>query len=140
MEKTILEMEHITKYIYDVYGKPVRGSNVKILDDVHLDVKEQEVHILIGENGAGKSTLMKILGGIIPCEGGSIKLFDQTVHFTNPRQSQEMGIGFIHQELDLCRNLDVGGKPVSRQGNGQGILQPEGNVQGQPRYDGEARV
>ena len=108
MEKTILEMEHITKYIYDVYGKPVRGSNVKILDDVHLDVKEQEVHILIGENGAGKSTLMKILGGIIPCEGGSIKLFDQTVHFTNPRQSQEMGIGFIHQELDLCRNLDVG--------------------------------
>ncbi|NLI22989.1 MAG: sugar ABC transporter ATP-binding protein [Clostridiales bacterium] len=107
MEKTILEMEHITKYIYDAYGKPIRGTNVKILSDVHLDVREREVHILIGENGAGKSTLMKILGGIIPHDEGTVRLFGQEVRFTNPRQSQAMGVGFIHQELDLCLNLDV---------------------------------
>ena len=107
MSKTILNMDHIVKYIFDAYGKPVKGTTVKILNDVHFDVREQEVHILIGENGAGKSTLMKIIGGIIPHDEGTVELFGQEVHFSNPRQSQRMGIGFIHQELDLCANLDV---------------------------------
>ena len=107
MNKTILNMDHIVKYIFDAYGKPIKGTNVKILNDVHFDVREQEVHILIGENGAGKSTLMKIIGGIIPHDEGTFELFGKQVHFSNPRQSQAMGVGFIHQELDLCTNLDV---------------------------------
>ena len=105
--KTILKMSNITKYIYDEYGKPIRGTNVKILKDVNFDLRESEVHILIGENGAGKSTLMKILGGIIPQDEGTVELFGKQVKFSNPRQSQEMGIGFIHQELNLCPNLSV---------------------------------
>lgn len=107
MNETILEMDHISKYIFDAYGKPIRGTDVKILHDVHLDVQAGEVHILVGENGAGKSTLMKILGGIIPQDEGTVRLFGQEVLFTNPHQSQEMGVGFIHQELNLCPNLDV---------------------------------
>ena len=107
MNNTILNMNHISKYIFDAYGKPIKGTSVKILNDVHFDVREKEVHILIGENGAGKSTLMKIIGGIIPHDEGTVELFGQEVHFENPRQSQSMGIGFIHQELDLCTNLDV---------------------------------
>ena len=107
MGETILNMDHIVKYIFDAYGKPLKGTQVKILNDVHFDVRAREVHILIGENGAGKSTLMKIIGGIIPHDEGTVELYGQEVHFTNPRQSQQMGIGFIHQELDLCTNLDV---------------------------------
>jgi ABC-type sugar transport system ATPase subunit len=107
MGDIILKMENITKYIYDTYGKPIRGSDVKILDNVQFDVREAEVHILVGENGAGKSTLMKILGGIIPAEQGTVELFDKKVMFTNPRESQAMGIGFVHQELNLCPNLTV---------------------------------
>jgi ABC-type sugar transport system ATPase subunit len=107
VSETILEMEHITKYIFDAYGKPIRGADVKILHDVHFDVREGEVHILVGENGAGKSTLMKILGGIIPADEGTVRLFGEKVHFTNPRQAREAGIGFIHQELNLCLNLSV---------------------------------
>ena len=97
MSKVILKMQNITKYIFDAYGKPIHGTDVKILKDVNFDVHEAEVHILVGENGAGKSTLMKILGGIIPYDEGSMELFGQKVSFTNPRQSQEMGVGFIHQ-------------------------------------------
>lgn len=107
MKKTILEMDNISKYIFDDYGKPIKGTNVKILNDVHFDVQEQEVHILIGENGAGKSTLMKIIGGIIPYDEGTMTLFGEDVKFSNPKQSQQMGISFIHQELNLCANLDV---------------------------------
>lgn len=108
MGDTILKMTGITKYIFDAYGKPIRGTNVKILDEVSLDVREGEVHILIGENGAGKSTLMKILGGIIPPDEGTVELFGKEVHFKNPREAESTGISFIHQELNLCPNLSVG--------------------------------
>ena len=107
MAKTILSMDNITKYIFDAYGKPIRGTTVKILDKVNFDVQEGEVHILVGENGAGKSTLMKILGGIIPQDEGKVELFGQEVHFKNPKEAEAMGIGFIHQELNLCPNLTV---------------------------------
>jgi len=107
MQEPVLEMRNITKYIFDAYGKPLRGTDVKILDDVMFDLRQGEVHVLVGENGAGKSTLMKILGGIIPQDEGSMKIFGKQVHFTTPKQSQKMGVGFIHQELNLCMNLDV---------------------------------
>lgn len=107
MNETILKMEHITKYIFDDYGKPIKNTQIKILNDIQFDVRKAEVHVLIGENGAGKSTLMNILGGIIPQDEGTIELFGENVNFTNPKQSQESGVGFIHQELNLCGNLDV---------------------------------
>lgn len=107
MKKTILEMREITKYIFDAFGHALRGSTVRILDSVDFDVKEAEVHVLIGENGAGKSTLMKILGGIIPPDGGTMKLDGKEISFSGPRESLHHGIGFIHQELNLCLNLDV---------------------------------
>ena len=107
MSETILEMHNIIKYIFDSYGQALRGTTVKILDNVEFNVKESEVHVLIGENGAGKSTLMKIIGGIIPLDGGTMSLDGKEINFSGPRDSLHHGIGFIHQELNLCLNLDV---------------------------------
>jgi len=107
MSKTILEMKGITKYIFDAYGNALRNATVKILDKVDFDLREGEVHILVGENGAGKSTLMKILGGILPPDEGEILLDGKQVHPKNAREAMDLGIGFIHQELNLCNNLTV---------------------------------
>ncbi len=65
------------------------------------------MHVLVGENGAGKSTLMKVLGGIIPADGGTLLLDGQPVKLEGPRDARARGVAFIHQELNLCANLDV---------------------------------
>ena len=105
--KTILEMKGITKYIFDASGAAIRNATVKILNSVEFDLREGEVHILVGENGAGKSTLMKVLGGIIPADEGEMLLDGKKVAPKNAKEAMELGIGFIHQELNLCNNLTV---------------------------------
>ena len=108
LENTVLQMQQITKYIFDSEGKALRNTDVKILEDIDFNLKKGEVHALIGENGAGKSTLMKVLGGIIPPDKGQVIVNGKQVDFANPMDAKNMGIAFIHQELNLCMNLDVG--------------------------------
>ena len=42
------------------------------LNNVSFDVKEGEIHAIVGENGAGKSTLMNMIGGIDHPTSGSV--------------------------------------------------------------------
>jgi ATP-binding cassette subfamily F protein 3 len=45
-----------------------------VYDDLSLEIEKQERISLVGPNGAGKSTLLKILGGLVPIEGGTREL------------------------------------------------------------------
>jgi ribose transport system ATP-binding protein len=89
-------------------GISKRFPGVVALDHVSLNVGEGEIVALIGENGAGKSTLMKILGGAIARDGGTIKINGAPVEIRSPREASALGIEFIHQELSVLDNLDVG--------------------------------
>ena len=89
-------------------GVSKRFPGVVALDHVSLAVGTGEIVALIGENGAGKSTLMKILGGAIARDAGTIKLNGEPVEIRSPREATALGIEFIHQELSVLDNLDVG--------------------------------
>ena len=80
---------------------------VQALVDVDFDVRPGEIHILLGENGAGKSTLIKILSGAYQPESGSIVYKGQEVHFSNPGDSQRLGISVIYQEPNLIPHMTV---------------------------------
>jgi ribose transport system ATP-binding protein len=98
MPAPLLELKHITK----------RFPGVLALQDVSLSVEPGEVCALIGENGAGKSTLMKILGGVHLPDHGEIWFDGRPVRIRSVADALALGIGFIHQELNVLDNLDVG--------------------------------
>jgi len=93
----LLEAQNITKTF----------PGVKALDNVSLTVSAGEVVALIGENGAGKSTLMNIIGGILQPDSGSLKINGQSVTIRNVSDAINLGIGFIHQELNVLDNLTI---------------------------------
>ena len=83
-------------------------SGVAALRDVRFDLHSGEVHALLGENGAGKSTLMKIISGVYTRDSGDIYINGGKIaHDLTPQSAQALGIGIIHQELNLCPHLTV---------------------------------
>lgn len=97
MSRQILSMQKIDK----------RFTGVHALREVDFDLDEGEIHSLVGENGAGKSTLMKVLIGITPKDYGEIHYMGHQFNPRDPKHALEMGIGIIHQELNMMYNLTV---------------------------------
>jgi ribose transport system ATP-binding protein len=95
--RDLVNMERIEK----------RFPGVHALKGVGFDLRAGEVHALMGENGAGKSTLMKILSGVYQPDSGRILVEGREVVFGSPRAAQDHGIGIIHQELALMKDLTV---------------------------------
>lgn len=81
--------------------------SVRALAGVSLAFQEAEVHGIVGENGAGKSTLMNILGGVLRPTSGTIVLEGNPIEPGSVRHAQSLGIGMIHQELNLVDELTV---------------------------------
>ncbi len=93
--------------ILRVRGLSKSFGGLKALDDVGMDVRRAEVHAVVGENGAGKSTLMKILGGIIRRDAGTVELHGREVDFSNPHEAIATGVAVIHQELSVLPKMSV---------------------------------
>ena len=84
-----------------------RFPGVLANDEVSLELRQGEVHALIGENGAGKSTLMRVLYGMYPSDGGSIFVRGQEVKIASPRDAIALGIGMVHQHFVLVDPFTV---------------------------------
>jgi ribose transport system ATP-binding protein len=80
---------------------------VVALDAVSLAMRAGEVIGLVGENGAGKSTLMKVLGGVLAPDAGTLRVDGIARPALAVKDSLAAGIAFVHQELNLFENLDV---------------------------------
>ena len=95
--ESILELKNITKKFPGVLAN----------DQVNFDLKEGEIHALVGENGAGKSTLMNVLFGIYQQEEGEIFYKGQELDIDGPEDAIDLGIGMVHQHFMLVPTLTV---------------------------------
>lgn len=95
MTDSILIAQHLSK----------RYGGVQALRDVSFELRRGEIHGLCGENGAGKSTIVKILGGVVKPDTGTIVVDNERLALgerVDPRL-----ISIVHQELSIVPHLSV---------------------------------
>jgi general nucleoside transport system ATP-binding protein len=96
-ERPVLELRGITK----------RFPGIVANDSVDFDLREGEVHALLGENGAGKSTLMNVLYGLYHPDEGEIAIKGKRAELGSPRAAIESGVGMVHQHFMLIPVMTV---------------------------------
>ena len=108
MSSYIVEMLNITKEF----------PGIKANDNITLQLKQGEIHALLGENGAGKSTLMSVLFGLYQPEKGVIKKDGKVVRIKDPNDANALHIGMVHQHFKLVEvftvldNIILGAEPA----------------------------
>ena len=95
----ILELRNISKSF----------PGVKALEGINFDLRQGEIHSLMGENGAGKSTLIKIITGVYKPDTGEVfrYVLDKPVSIKTPQQAQAAGIAAIYQHVTCFPDLTV---------------------------------
>jgi len=96
-EAPALELRGITK----------RFGPVVANDGIDFDLRQGEVHALLGENGAGKSTLMSILYGLYSPDEGEIRVNGERAEVDSPSKAIDLGIGMVHQHFMLVPVMTV---------------------------------
>ncbi len=97
-----------TEYVVQMKGiTKVYPNGIAANQNVDFNVREGEIHALMGENGAGKSTLMKMLFGLEQPTEGEILVRGQKVNLSSPNVAIAHGIGMVHQHFMLVPSLTV---------------------------------
>ena len=98
LNNPLLEAKGITKYF----------GTITALENVDLKVHAGECLGVVGDNGAGKSTLMKVLSGLYKPSSGSLYFQGKEEILESPKDSQNLGLEMVYQDLALAGNLPIG--------------------------------
>ncbi|GAA3667418.1 ABC transporter ATP-binding protein [Microbacterium marinilacus] len=108
----------------ELQGLSVRypGSFLKkgflAVEDVSLTIPQGEVLALVGESGSGKSTIGKAVVGLVPTEGGELRIAGKDVRKTSAGQRRELRRSFAMVFQDPASSLNP------RQSIGESIMEP----------------
>jgi D-xylose transport system ATP-binding protein len=97
----------MTTPLLELRGVSKRFGAVQALYKVDFETLPGEVMALVGDNGAGKSTLIKGIAGIHPFDEGTVMYDGNKVNIHSTRESGNLGIEVVYQDLALADNLDV---------------------------------
>ncbi len=106
--KSAVQLKGITK----------RFGSFTANESIDFDLKQGEIHALLGENGAGKSTLMNILFGLYQPDEGEIWINGNKTNIDGASKAIDLKIGMVHQHFKLVQpftvteNIVLGNEPV----------------------------
>lgn len=95
------------KILLSLQGIDKTFGGTHALVNVSFDLKEGEIHALVGENGAGKSTLIKTITGAYTPDAGTIKINEVEYAYLTPEQARRLGVGVVYQEFNLLPDMSV---------------------------------
>jgi len=93
----VMKASKVTKKFGDFYANK----------DVDCKLKSGEILGLLGANGAGKTTFIKMLLGLLPLDGGELKLFDKKIKNSEDRNELKSQIGYVSQHFALYDDMTV---------------------------------
>ena len=79
-------------------------GDLRVLDDVSLDIKPGAVTAILGPNASGKSTLLKCILGLVNPDRGKILIDDESIA---GRASYRSKVGYMPQIARLPEHLTV---------------------------------
>lgn len=118
------------KPVLELKGVSKNFGAVQALYNVDFTCRAGEVMALVGDNGAGKSTLIKGIAGIYKLDAGEILFEGKRVTINSPRDTADLGIEVVYQDLALADNLDVVANMfLGREALTRGILLDEAKME-----------
>lgn len=100
----ILQLKNVSKTYY------LEGVEIKALDGVSIDVKEEDFLAIVGPSGSGKSTLMHMIGLLDTPTSGEVFLEGQKVTNMSEKTLAKLRnehIGFVFQQFNLLPRLSA---------------------------------
>lgn len=93
----------------EVSGLEKKYGKLQVLENIDLEIKKDEIFGLVGLSGAGKSTLLRCINGLVPYDGGSLKVQGIEVQKLGKAQLRNFrkNIGMIFQNFSLLERCNV---------------------------------
>jgi putative ABC transport system ATP-binding protein len=85
-------------------------ADVKVLQNINLNIKETQSIVLTGISGSGKSTLLSIIGGILKPTSGLVQVDGYNIVSLNDfylSKYRSNSVGYITQSFHLFDRLSV---------------------------------
>lgn len=97
-----------------VDGLHTKYGKIKVLHDVSVEIKKNEIVALLGANGAGKSTLLRTISGLVRATKGTITFEEQRIENLSAEKIVKEGISHVPEgrmvfsQATVTTNLEMG--------------------------------
>jgi branched-chain amino acid transport system ATP-binding protein len=82
-------------------------EGVRVLRGVNCEIVERKTTILIGRNGAGKTTTLRAIMGLLPLDGGDIRLDGDDLRKHPAHYRARAGIGYAPEDRRLVPEMSI---------------------------------
>jgi NitT/TauT family transport system ATP-binding protein len=104
MSQSLIEVENLQKR----FPLPEGKGEFTVLRDITFKVGAGEVVALLGRSGSGKSTLLRIMAGLIPPSGGSVRSNGLPLRGCNPDVAMVFQSFALLPWLTVLENVELG--------------------------------